>query len=93
MFNAYQFGGYLIFSGIAPYIDGRAELYGDEFLTHYIDAVRLKKDELSKLLERNGITWTILPTESAAVTLMDHLPGWHRFFSDTSAVVHIRSVL
>ena len=30
--NDYQFGAVLIFNGIAPFVDSRAELYGDAFL-------------------------------------------------------------
>ena len=33
--NEYGFGGYLIFSHVRPFIDGRAELYGDEMLSLY----------------------------------------------------------
>ena len=29
--NDYDFGGYLDFVGIAPFIDGRAELYGERY--------------------------------------------------------------
>ncbi|MGN5478967.1 hypothetical protein ACTMU2_24310 [Cupriavidus basilensis] len=38
VFNSYNFGGYLIFSGIAPIIDGRADLYGDDFVRRYVEA-------------------------------------------------------
>jgi hypothetical protein len=31
VFNDYDFGGYLISSGVAPFIDGRTELYGEKF--------------------------------------------------------------
>src|SRR5205807_615320 len=37
--NDYAFGGYLIFSGIAPFIDGREELYGDAFIKRYVEAM------------------------------------------------------
>ncbi len=30
--NDYDFGGYLIFQGVRPYIDGRADMYGDAFV-------------------------------------------------------------
>ena len=38
VFNDYDFGGYLIFSGIPTYIDGRAELYGQDFFSDYYAA-------------------------------------------------------
>ena len=90
VFNSYQFGGYLIFSGIEPFVDGRAELYGDAFVKRYIDAVELANDQLTELLNEYGIMWTIFVPETPAVTLMDHLPGWQRLYTDSAAVVHIR---
>ena len=51
--NDYGFGGYLIFAGIPPFIDGRAELYGDEFIKRYVQAMLLENDELPKLLDQN----------------------------------------
>ena len=38
VFNNEGFGGYLIFSGIPTFIDGRIELYGDAFLARYLEA-------------------------------------------------------
>ena len=40
LFNTYQWGGYLIWRLYPHYpvfIDGRAELYGDQMLTRYVD--------------------------------------------------------
>jgi hypothetical protein len=91
MLNDYGFGGYLIFSGIAPFIDGRAELYGDEFIKRYVQAMLLESDELPKLLDRNGIAWTLVAPERPAVRLLDHLPGWRRLYADDVAVVHVRT--
>ena len=90
VFNSYQFGGYLIFSGIDPFVDGRAELYGDAFVKRYIDAVQLTNDQLTELLNDYGIIWTIFVPTTPAVTLMDHLPGWQRLYTDSAAVVHVR---
>src|SRR5205085_1874412 len=41
VFNAFDFGGYLIFLGIPTFIDGRTELYGDAFLQRYFAATGL----------------------------------------------------
>lgn len=90
--NSYHFGGYLIFSGIAPYIDGRADMYGDDFLAAYGHAVKLEAgDSLPRLLERQHIGWTLLAPGLPAVALLDHLPGWRRLYADDTAVVHVRS--
>ena len=40
VFNDYNFGGYLIFSGIPTFVDGRALPFGDAFLHKYFDTVK-----------------------------------------------------
>jgi hypothetical protein len=89
--NDYGFGGYLIFAGIPPFIDGRAELYGDEFIKRYVQAMLLESDELPKLLHQYGIAWTLIAPERPAARLLDHLPGWRRLYADDVAVVHVRT--
>ncbi|HXP12064.1 MAG TPA: hypothetical protein VN795_00255 [Stellaceae bacterium] len=88
--NDYGFGGYLIFEGIPPFIDGRADLYGDDFLKRYVDATRGVTDDLPKLLDEYHAGWTLFAANTTAVTLMDHLPGWRRLYADDTAVVHVR---
>ncbi len=89
--NDYGFGGYLIFAGTPPFIDGRAELYGDEFIKRYVQAMLLESDELPKLLTQYGIAWTLIAPERPAALLLDHLPGWRRLYADDVAVVHVRT--
>jgi hypothetical protein len=89
VFNDYGFGGYLIFSGIKPFIDGRTELYGDAFIKRCFDAASMRSDRLPQLLTEYGITWTLLPPTTPAVLLLDRLPGWRRLYADGIAVVHI----
>jgi type IV secretory pathway VirB2 component (pilin) len=90
--NDYGFGGYLIYVGIRPYIDSRADLYGDAFLSNFARALDLKSPELlPDLLARHHIGWTLLKPDQAAVALLDRLPGWRRFYTDDIAVVHVRS--
>jgi hypothetical protein len=89
--NDYGFGGYLIFEGIPPFIDGRAELYGDEFVKRYVQAMLLDNDELPRLLDQNSIAWTLIAPERPAALLLDHLPGWRRLYADDIAVVHVRT--
>jgi hypothetical protein len=88
--NDYGFGGYLIFSGIPPFIDGRAELYGDDFIKQYVQAMLLESGELPQLLDRYGIAWTLIEPGRPAVILLDHLPGWRRLYADDVAIVHVR---
>lgn len=93
VFNAYPFGGYLIFSGIPAFIDGRADMYGDDFMKRYLEAIRLPRSNgLEKLLDEYGVTWTLLPPKSPAVDHLDTLAGWRRMYADGTAVVHVRGI-
>jgi hypothetical protein len=89
VFNDYDFGGYLIFRGIKPFIDGRY-FYGDAFTRRYVEALVAKDGQLPQLLAQYGITWTLLRPSRPAVALLDHLPGWRRLYADDIAVVHLR---
>ena len=91
--NGYDFGGYLIFSGIPTFIDGRADLFGDAFLRRYVNALTLNGADggLTDLIKQHDIQWTLLPAGLPAVNLLDQLPGWQRLHSDPVAVVHVRT--
>jgi hypothetical protein len=90
VFNMYGFGGYLIFAGIPPFIDGRIDLYGDTFVHDYIDAISAKDQALSKALDDYHVEWTLLEPQTTAVILLDHSPDWERVYADANAVVHRR---
>ena len=45
--NDYAFGGFLIWNGVKPFIDSRADLYGDIFLENYADIIQPDKDALA----------------------------------------------
>jgi hypothetical protein len=88
VFNHYNFGGYLIFRGIPTFIDGRALPFGKEFCREYIDADGGNK--LDELVDKYGVTWTLLPPKSSAMLHFDQSPHWRRVYADDVAVVHVR---
>ncbi len=90
LFNNEGFGGYLVFSGVPTFIDGRIELFGDRFLARYLDAANGDAHVLRDLLDRWDVRWTLLAPDQAAVGLLDHLPGWRRVYADARAVIHVR---
>jgi hypothetical protein len=91
VFNDYDFGGYLIASGVAPFIDGRTELYGEKFFVDHNAASGLMKPEnLFRLLDQYGIEATLLRTQCAATKLLDHMDGWHKIYTDDIATIHLR---
>ncbi len=91
VFNDYDFGGYLIANGVAPFIDGRTELYGEKFFVDHNSASGLMKPEnLFRLLEEYDIEATLMRTQSAATKLLDHIDGWQKVYADDIATIHVR---
>lgn len=88
--NDYAFGGYLIWNGVKPFIDSRADLYGDIFLRNYAVITSPDKDALAAALTHHHVRWTIFRSNAPVVKLLDATPGWRRFYADKLAVVHVR---
>ena len=73
VFNGINFGDYLLFSGVPPFIDGRVDMYGDEFLRSYADVANFPE-----IAARYKIQWAILDPKSAHVALLNNLTNWDR---------------
>jgi hypothetical protein len=90
--NEHDFGGYLIYAGMRPFIDSRTEqLYGDGFMVRHDRAVTLQNlGDFVHLLDEYGVAATLLSPQTPAVGLLDRMDGWQRLYSDDVAVVHVR---
>jgi hypothetical protein len=88
--NDYSFGGYLAFVGIPVFIDGRVDMYGDAFVARAVAALQ-GGAALAPVLDDYRVGWTLLPPDSPAVAMLDHLAGWRRLYADAIAVVHVRT--
>jgi hypothetical protein len=93
VFNDYSFGGWLIYHGVRPFMDGRSDMYGDDLLKLYIDVNSADPQTVSKTFRRYDIQWTILAPDSPLVRLLDSRPDWHRTYTDKWAVVQVRDKL
>jgi hypothetical protein len=91
VFNDYDFGGYLIANGVATFIDGRTELFGEKFFVDHNAASGLMQPEnLFRLLDEYSIEATLMRTQSAATKLLDHIDGWQKIYTDDIAAIHLR---
>ena len=90
--NSHGFGGYLIFEGIPTFVDGRVELYGNEFLSRYFDAMKLvKPDEAMQLIKNYNVRWALLqPNEPIAFMLK--VDGWVQIYDDRQAIVLVKAL-
>jgi hypothetical protein len=89
--NEYAFGGYLIFSGIRPYIDGRADMYGDDHLADFLQSIRPDVPRLQGNLRRYDIRWTILSARNNTNPWLANQPDWTCLWADRYAVVYART--
>ena len=90
VFNDPSFGGWFIFNGARPFIDGRADMYGDDFVKLYLDVDNAKPGVVDATFRRYGVAWTILSPTSPLVARVDAMPGWRRIYADKWAVVQVR---
>src|SRR5580658_752811 len=91
VFNDYDFGGYLIANGVATFIDGRTELFGEKFMVdHNAASGLMEPGNLFRLLDQYKIEATLMRTQSAATKLLDHMDGWQKVYSDDIATIHVR---
>jgi hypothetical protein len=91
VFNAYIFGGPLILAGVRPYIDGRAEIYGDVFVADYVNITNGDAAAFNRAVDRYGIRWTILPkSKKRLIDQIESSGGWRRLYSDDIGVIDVR---
>lgn len=88
--NHYGFGGLLIFSGVRPYIDGRADMFGDAFLDNYDRIVAARGTALDEVLRNQAIEWAIFPPGERIDAALAARPGWKKLYGDEFAVVFAR---
>jgi hypothetical protein len=91
VFNTYNFGGYLIFSGIPTFVDGRALPFEDAFMHKYFDALDLVDiDGAFHLLDDYKVSWIILNPFDPLTKAIAQSALWDKVYSDEESVVFIR---
>lgn len=88
-FNKYTWGGYLIWRGVPVFADGRADMYGDKFLTNYLDAYRLHAD-WEALMDQYKVDYILVDPETALKSVLRLSPGWKEIYSDKVAVIFMK---
>ncbi len=90
VFNYYSWGGYLIWNDIPVFIDGRADMYGDEFFNRYASVATVKANA-SEILDEFNIDYVLYPTDSPLITFLKASGKYHLVHEDKLATILKRS--
>lgn len=79
LFNSYNWGGYLLFAApnVPVYVDGRTDLYDDEFLRRYL-SISLGRDGWDESLDQQGIAAIAIEGQSILAQLLRERPDQWR---------------
>ena len=88
IFNAYHWGGYLIWHGYPVFADGRAEVYGDEILGQYLKAHAVQPDWEAPLLEY-GVDAILIETDSSLAVILQEGTRWRAVYRDEVATLFV----
>lgn len=88
LFNSYNWGGVLMFllPDIPVFVDGRTDLYGDDFLRAYFRSY-LGASDWQDILEKYDIQTVILEDENALATLLREAETWQIVYQDDQAII------
>ncbi|HSA91665.1 MAG TPA: hypothetical protein VLE48_01530 [Terriglobales bacterium] len=92
MYHRYDWGGYLLWNlypDYRSYIDGRADLYGDEFMMEYFRTYR-GRPRWQETLERFEVKTAMVEPLSAIASLLRQDPNWTKVYEDDQAVVFVK---
>ncbi len=89
IFNHYDWGGYLIwklYPSVPVFIDGRADLYGQQLFDQFADTYQFKS-AWREPLQRWSIDAVLVPPNSPLATGLRSTPGWTVSYEDSQAVI------
>jgi hypothetical protein len=89
IFNHYDWGGYLIwklYPSTPVFIDGRADLYGQELFDQFAETYQFK-GRWQQTLQQWRIDTVIIPPDSPLATGLRISPDWTVSYEDSQAIV------
>src|SRR5574341_719209 len=91
LFNSYNWGGYLVWSARdwPVYIDGRTDLYDDDFIQGYL-TIYFGQRGWDRALDESGVKVVLVETTSPLAQLLAAGSGWSEAYRDDHAVIYTR---
>jgi hypothetical protein len=92
IYNEYGWGGYMIWK-LHPeyrvYIDGRADVYGDQFIEEFL-RTHDGEGNWRAPLDRYGVRTVVVNPRAALASLLRQEEGWSKVFEDQQAAIFIK---
>lgn len=88
-YNAYGWGGYLIWRDLPVFIDGRADVYGDDFMHLYFQAEDAEAD-WREPLDMFDVDYVLMPPGSPLGVVLTEAPEWTSVYDDGIAEIFVR---
>ncbi|MFC1960174.1 hypothetical protein ACFLYO_05650 [Chloroflexota bacterium] len=94
MFNSYNWGGYLMFASPdnPVYVDGRTDLYGDEFLSEYLRVIFLQED-YGPVFDKWAVDWVVIEAQGMLAATLRADSDWQLTYEDDLAVLFERKTI
>jgi hypothetical protein len=90
-FNLYEWGGYLglTLPGEPIFIDGRADVFGDQVIRDYVSIIGLAQPQA--MLDRYGVDHVITRPDDALARWLDSSHAWVRRYADNRSGIWVRA--
>ncbi|MCA9922243.1 MAG: hypothetical protein KC421_07720 [Anaerolineales bacterium] len=88
-YNSYNWGGYLIWRRLPVFVDGRADVYGDEFLFYYLQAFEVRQNWAEPLTDFD-VSYVLMERGSPLISLLLAGGEWQEVYQDDVAQIVVR---
>ena len=87
-YHSYNWGGYLIWRGVPVFIDGRADVYGDDFIFYYRQAMDITPSWRDPLAAYQ-VAYVLMETDSPLFTVLAASGDWQPVYTDDLAEIWV----
>lgn len=89
-YNSYNWGGYLIWRGIPVFVDGRADVYGDDFLFYYLQTFDLQENWQQPLADYD-VAYVLMEANAPLSHVLASRSDWREAYRDQVARIFVRA--
>jgi hypothetical protein len=89
-YNHFDWGGYLIWRGVPVFIDGRPDMYGDDFMLMYMRTLTVSPDWRDPL-EKYAVDYILTKPSGSLSVLLTESDDWREAYRDDVACVFAKT--